>query len=177
MNDLLLMCLEFLKTGFFAVGGGLATIPFLKEMSINHPEWFSLEELANMIAVAESTPGPIGVNVATYAGYQTFGVLGGILATLSLTLPSFLVILLVSAAWEKYKTNEKVQKVFTAIRAAAIGLIVSAGYSVLVGAVSNVVTGIIFVIMFIALQLPKTKKLHPIVYIVFATVLGIILKL
>ena len=84
--ELLTMCIEFFKTGLFAVGGGLATLPFLTQMQQNYG-WFTAEELANMIAVGESTPGPIGVNMATYVGFSSFGVIGGILATLSLVLP------------------------------------------------------------------------------------------
>ena len=84
---LLMLCWEFFKTGLFSVGGGLATLPFLFEMSNNHPDWFTVEDLTNMVAVAESTPGPIGVNMATYVGNTVAGVPGGILATLSLILP------------------------------------------------------------------------------------------
>ena len=78
------LALEFFKTGLFAIGGGLATLPFLREISLTHPEWYSLKELSNMVAIANATPGPIGVNMATYAGFTTGGVLGSIIATLSL---------------------------------------------------------------------------------------------
>ncbi len=74
---------EFFKTGLFSVGGGLATLPFLYEMSSRHPNWFSAADIADMIAISESTPGAIGINMSTYAGYRTAGILGGILATLS----------------------------------------------------------------------------------------------
>ena len=79
--DLLLMMYEFFKTGLFAVGGGLATVPFLQKMSENYPHWFTSAELADMIAVAESTPGPIGINMATYAGYRCAGVPGATVVT------------------------------------------------------------------------------------------------
>ena len=87
MLNFLLLMYEFFKTGLFAVGGGLATIPFLQKMSEHHPEWFTAAELADMIAVAESTPGPIGVNMATFAGYRTAGIFGAVAATLALVLP------------------------------------------------------------------------------------------
>lgn len=135
MNNFLLLFINFFKAGLFSIGGGLATLPFLVEISEEHPEWFSLDELANMIAVSESTPGPIGVNAATYVGYNVEGVLGGIVATLSLVLPSFIVVTIVSKFWEKYRSDKRVEKVFTALRATAIGLILSAGAGVFVSAI------------------------------------------
>ena len=88
----LLLFWEFFKTGLFAVGGGLATLPFLTQMSVSHPDWFTTQMLADMIAVSESTPGPIGVNMATYVGYTVAGIPGAIVATCSLVLPSLIII-------------------------------------------------------------------------------------
>ena len=80
---LLLLFFEFFKTGLFAVGGGMATLPFLYDMLGRHPDWFTASQLADMIAVSESTPGPIGVNMATYVGFETSGIPGALVATLS----------------------------------------------------------------------------------------------
>ena len=88
--DLLLMCLEFFKTGLLSVGGGLATLPFLYSMADRYP-WFDRAQLSDMIAVSESTPGPMGVNMATYAGFTAHGIVGALLATLFLVLPSIIV--------------------------------------------------------------------------------------
>ena len=87
---------EFFKTGLFAVGGGLATLPFLYHIS-ERTGWFSAEDIANMIAISESTPGPLGVNMATYAGFQALGIPGGIFTTLSLTAPALIVITIIYA--------------------------------------------------------------------------------
>lgn len=95
MNTFLLMCWEFFKTGLFAVGGGLATVPFLEEISTKYG-WFSLSDLTTMIAVSESTPGPIGINMATYVGNHMFGVWGGVAATLSLVAPSIIIICIIA---------------------------------------------------------------------------------
>ena len=76
----LLLLVEFFKTGLFSVGGGLATLPFLYEMSSKHPDWFTTADIADMIAISESTPGAIGINMSTYAGYKVAGIPGGILA-------------------------------------------------------------------------------------------------
>lgn len=182
MTEFLQMCIEFFKTGLFAVGGGLATLPFLRDISASHPDWFTVSDMADMLAVSESTPGPIGVNMATYVGYKVFGILGGICATLSLTLPSFIVVLIVAKIWEKYKTNEKVMKVFAALRAAAIGLIISAGVDVFRTAILpdnslDVACLILFLVLFACTFIPKIKKMHPIFYILIAGVAGIIFKL
>ena len=109
MNTLFLVMIEFFLTGLFAVGGGLATIPFLEEMSVKYG-WFSLDMLSTMIAVSESTPGPIGVNMATYIGNVMNGPLMGIITTLSLVAPSFLVILMVSRVLEKFQKSSKTTK-------------------------------------------------------------------
>ena len=113
---------EFFKTGLFAVGGGLATIPFLSAMTDKYT-WFTKAQLADMIAVAESTPGPIGVNTATFAGYNAAGIPGAIIATLSLVLPSYIIILAISKALQKFRDNKYVNDAFTGLRPAATGLI------------------------------------------------------
>ncbi|HZJ78795.1 MAG TPA: chromate transporter [Clostridia bacterium] len=192
MSTLLLLCLEFFKTGLFAAGGGLATIPFLVEMGANHPDWFSPEELANMIAVSESTPGPLGVNMATYVGYTVSGVLGSILVTFFLILPSIIIVMIIAKFLGKYMDNKYVQWVFSGLRPAVTGLIAAAGYSVLKLALftGNEFTGflnifafidwralVLFAAIFVASLLPKIKKLHPVVFIAIGAVIGIVIGL
>ena len=96
MKLLLTLYFEFFKTGLFAVGGGMATLPFLYDMSARHPDWFTTAQLADMIAVSESTPGPIGVNMATYVGFHTAGIPGGLIATIGLVTPSVIIVLLIA---------------------------------------------------------------------------------
>ena len=95
---ILTLMFEFFKTGLFSIGGGLATLPFLYEMSTNHPDWFTHSDIADMIAISESTPGPIGINMSTYAGYSVAGIPGGILASLALALPSIIITLIIARA-------------------------------------------------------------------------------
>ena len=102
INTLVTVAIEFFKTGLFAVGGGLATIPFLQDMAIKYG-WFDLTTLSTMIAVSESTPGPIGINMATYVGYITLGPVGGIISTIALVTPSIIVILIIANMLEKFK--------------------------------------------------------------------------
>lgn len=182
MPELLNICIEFFKAGLFSIGGGLATIPFLTRIAETHPDWYTVQDLANMIAVAESTPGPIGVNVATYAGFMTHGVLGGILATLSLVLPSFLCILIIYRFWQKYNDNDTVQKVFSALRAAGLGLIAAACFTVFKNAVFldstlDIRCLVLFIVMLGIMMIPKLDKVHPLVYILAAAAIGVIFKL
>ena len=127
---LLLMCLEFFKTGLLSVGGGLATLPFLFEMADKYP-WFTRAQLSDMIAVSESTPGPMGVNMATYAGYSAAGIPGAVLATFSLVLPSILVILAVSRFLQRFQDSVIVKRVLSGLRPASVGLIAAAGWGIL----------------------------------------------
>jgi chromate transporter len=131
--------LEFFKIGICAFGGGLATIPFLEELS-STSGWFTLEELANMIAVSESTPGAIGVNMSTYVGYQAvmvtydnvfLGFLGGMTATLAFVSPSIMIILIICQFLNKFRNSKYVNWAFNGLRAASFGLICSAAYSIL----------------------------------------------
>ena len=107
----LLLFYEFFKTGLFAVGGGLATLPFLYD-----PEWFTMSQLADMLAVSESTPGPLGVNMATYVGYLTAGIPGAVAATMGLVAPSVIVILIVAAFLKRFRESRLVNNVFYGLR-------------------------------------------------------------
>ena len=117
----LLLFYEFFKTGLFAVGGGLATLPFLYDMAARHPEWFTVSQLADMLAVSESTPGPLGVNMATYVGYLTAGIPGAVAATMGLVAPSVIVILIVAAFLKRFWESRLVNNVFYGLRPASAG--------------------------------------------------------
>lgn len=186
MTTLLRLFLEFFKTGLFAVGGGLATIPYLREMAETYP-WFSVKELTDMIAVAESTPGPIGVNMATYAGFNAFGVLGGIVATIGLITPSIIVIIIVAKILNRFKESKIVGNTFYGLRPAVAGLIASAMWTLfkltmfknapisLTSDFINFNSLILFAVLtFVVL---KFKKLNPIIVIIIGAILGILLKL
>ena len=186
MMELITICLEFLKTGLFAVGGGLATLPFLTQMQIKY-NWFSATDLANMIAVSESTPGPIGVNMATYVGHASHGIVGALSATLSLVFPSLVVIMFIAKAMDKYQKNPLVQNMFAFMRPAVAGLIAAAGFSVLKIALLkegeaffasfNWIAIALFAVLLVCTQLKKLKKLHPIVFIAVGAVIGVLLKM
>ena len=182
---------EFFKTGLFSVGGGLATLPFLYQMG-EKTGWFTTAEVADMLAVSESTPGGIGVNMATYAGFTAAGIPGGIIATLGLVTPSIGVILLVAAALQKFRQNRYVNAGFYALRPASTALIAAAGISVLVLVLLNTAAmaagdwlhalrwpslALAVVLWLLTNRVPKVKKLHPICFIALSAVVGIVLKL
>lgn len=170
---------EFAKTGLFAVGGGMATIPFLYAIS-EKTGWFTASDIGNMIAISESTPGAMGVNMSTYVGFSVKGVLGAVIATLGLVLPSIIVILIISRMLEKFKDSKLVQKIFYGLRPASTGLIIAAGIGVAVetflggSTVVGIERGILAVALYFAIR--KWKK-HPIVYIAAAAVAGILFQL
>jgi chromate transporter len=179
-----LLFYEFFKTGLFSIGGGLATMPFLYDMADKYP-WFSRAFLVDMIAVSESTPGPIGVNMATYAGFMAAGIPGGLLATFALILPSFLIMLGLVRVLDKFKENKYVQQAFYGLRPAVVALIASAGLGV--AALTLIHVGgtyehifsidfrqlILFVLLFLGLRL--YKKMQPLYLIAAAGVTGVII--
>lgn len=189
MKVLLLLIFEFFKTGLFAVGGGLATLPFLYEMA-EKTGWFTSQDILNLIAISESTPGAIGINMATYVGYLTSGVFGGIVATLSLIAPSIIIIIIISKIMEQFKNSPAVQGVFKGLRPASTGLIVAAGLNVAKLAFLNLEswTGLNWsslaavvnwkaVVLAVAVYLGLVKfKKHPIVYIALSAIVGMIFQ-
>ena len=171
--------LEFFKTGLFAIGGGLATLPFLHEIS-EKTGWFSTQDISNMIAISESTPGPIGINMSTYVGFLTGGLPGAVIATLALITPSIIIIEIISKVLEKFKESKVVKYVFYGIRPASTALIFVAGISVIRTALlfegETFKINYIAVIMCVALFAAIRKyKVHPLVYIAVSAVLGVIL--
>ena len=177
---------EFFKTGLFAIGGGLATLPFLSDMA-DRTGWFTQAQLADMLAVSESTPGPVGVNMATYVGFETSGVLGAVVATLGLVTPSVIVILIVASFLKAFRSNRFVDAAFYGLRPASTAMVASAGIGVvLLSLVDTGASGLALfrwkelvlaaVILVLTRWVPVTKKLHPIVFIGAAAVVGVVFR-
>ena len=182
---------EFFKTGLFAVGGGMATLPFLYDMA-GKTGWFTAAQLADMVAVSESTPGPIGVNMATYVGFTTAGVAGAVIATLGLVTPSVIVILIVARILHQFRQNRYVDAAFYGLRPCSVGLIAAAGMLVVKIALFDFdlfqKTGILLdlfrpkalllavLLLVLTRWVKQTKKLHPIVFILGSAVIGVLLK-
>lgn len=189
MMILLQLFWEFLKIGLFSVGGGMATLPFLYDLS-DSTGWFTYAQLADMLAVSESTPGPVGINMATYVGYTVGGFGGAVLATLGTILPGTVIVLIIASMLDKFRGNKYVDAAFYGLRPASTGLIAAAGVSVVGIALLNTelyaVTGkltdlvsiravILAVALWVLTNVVKpTKKLHPVVLIAVSAVVGIV---
>jgi len=187
MSGWLLLFFEFFKIGLFSVGGGLATLPFLYKLADKY-DWFTHGMIADMVAISESTPGPLGVNMATYTGYQFGGPLGSIIATVGLVFPSVVIIIMISKFLQRFRKNSYVEDVFYMIRPAVTGLIGAAGFSVIISALFHmkritelsmenffgllrIKECILFAVMLI---LTNKYKKHPVLYIAIGAVVGII---
>ena len=190
---------EFCKTGLFAIGGGMATVPFLREIA-DKTGWFTAGQLADMIAVSESTPGPLGVNMATYVGYTVgrsqlgspwMGIVGAVAATLGLIFPSIVIVLCISFFLKRFRTSTLVDAALYGLRPASVALISAAGVEIVLFAILRVDS--IYQIGAAQLSwksvalaagvyagtnlIPKLKKLHPIWFILLSAIVGIILKM
>lgn len=190
---------EFFKTGLFAIGGGMATVPFLQDISAK-TGWFTSADLANMIAVSESTPGPMGVNMATYVGYTVgsqqlggtgMGVVGAVVATLGLISPSIVVILIVAYFLKRFRDSRLVDSVLYGLRPASVALISAAGVEIVLFAVLRVESiwriadaslswkaVVLALAVFAGTNLiPGLKKIHPIWFVVASAVAGVLLHM
>ena len=189
---------EFFKTGLFAIGGGMATVPFLQDIATK-TGWYTAGQLADMIAVSESTPGPMGVNMATYVGFtvgsDTMGIGGGILgaliATIGLVAPSVICILIIAYFLDKFRTSKLVDNTLYGLRPASVALISAAGVEIMLYAlfqmsniydigslVLNWKSIALFLLVFVCSRyVPKLKKLHPVVFIAASAVIGIVFQM
>ena len=185
MADFLLMCWEFFKAGLFAIGGGVVTLPFFNAMAEKY-DWFTTRDVADMIAISEATPGPFGINMATFAGYKAYGVAGSVAGVFSLVLPSFVIIILVSKFLDKFSENKYVADGFYGLRPAVCALIAAAAVEVFKASVldwnlfiqtKNILN--LFklkeVLLFALFALISIKfKPHPIIIILIAALCGIL---
>lgn len=172
---------EFLKIGAFTFGGGYAMIPLIQDAVLSN-EWMSLNEMLDFIAVSESTPGPVAVNMATYVGMKTCGILGAACATLGVVLPSFVIILIIAKFFKHFSEATSIKAVMRGIQPAAIGLIAAAIYSI---AGNTMLTDATLaksmanpefwasVIIFIVIMILGIKKVHPIIMILVSAALGV----
>ena len=188
---------EFFKAGLFAIGGGLATIPFLTDIG-QRTGWFTSGELANMIAISESTPGPMGVNMATYVGFTVAGIPGAVIATIGEVTPSIIVILIVAAMLTKFRNSNYVENAFYGLRPASSGLIGAACAGVVLqvllrvtstavpdslfmrfswdGTVSWMGLALAAVLLVLTNWVKFTKKWHPIVFIGLSAAVGVVFR-
>lgn len=180
---------EFLKIGMFSVGGGMATLPFLYDMA-DETGWCTYSQIADMLAVSESTPGPIGINMATYVGYTIGGIPGALVATFGIILPGIILVIIVTSILDKFRNNLYVKGAFYGLRPASTALITSAGLLVAKitflnldiykasGAIADMLNykAVIFAIILLIFTrwVKQTKDLHPAIFIGISAVVGIV---
>lgn len=179
---------EFFKTGLFAIGGGLATLPFLYDIARDY-SWFDESTLADMLAVSQSTPGPIGINMATYAGFNAAGVVGSIIATIALVMPSFIIIIIIARFLNKFRESKQIEAIFYGIRPAVTGLIAVAWFEIINISIltlskfietKNILNLfdykalILFIVVFF---ISRNSNKHPIIFLLIGAFAGILFKL
>lgn len=178
---------EFFKIGLFNFGGGTTSIPFLQDISAR-TGWFTLAQLTDFIAISESTPGPMAINMATYVGYETAGVIGSLCASFGVILPALFIVTIMAKFLNKFRNNKYVEWAFYGLRPCVLALIVTALYSIIqvtlfydgssisamMGSV-NLIAWFIFVLVFVLLQIKPINKIHPVAFLALSAVLGIIL--
>lgn len=180
---------EFLKIGMFSVGGGMATLPFLYDMA-DETGWCTYSQIADMLAVSESTPGPIGINMATYVGYTIGGIPGALVATFGIILPGIILVIIVTSILDKFRNNLYVEGAFYGLRPASTALITSAGLLVAKitflnldiykasGAIADMFNykAVIFAVILLIFTrwVKQTKNLHPAIFIAISAVVGIV---
>ena len=165
----LLLITEFFKIGLFSFGGGYATLPFLYHLA-EIKQWFTVQQLSDMIAIASITPGPVGINVATFAGFTTTGILGALIATTSIILPSFILILIISGILEQYKTNKYVQSVIYVLKPVGCGLLASVGINMFIQKI-NLIAIIFLLVLYL---ISRYKKLDPLFYLGISAIFGMV---
>jgi len=166
----LLLVYEFFKIGLFSLGGGYATLPFLYNISETY-NWYSIKELSYMTGIASITPGPVGINVATFAGLKTAGLIGSILATTSEILPSFILVIIVSKILKKFSDNFYVKSIIETLKPISCALLLSVGINLFKQEMTDIYSIILLLVLFIISF--KSKK-DPIIYMAIAGIIGII---
>ena len=162
---------EFFKIGLFTFGGGLSMLPFIEKAVVEKNKWMTDQEMIDMLAISESTPGPIAINCATFVGYKVGKIRGGIMATLGVVLPSFIIICLISLFYEKFMDIKVIKWAFLGIKAGVAALILNAGIKILKKSEHNLFS---FAIILLAIEISLFTSIHTVFIIIFGLVIGVI---
>lgn len=174
---------SMIQIGLFSIGGGYAALPLIQKQIVEIHGWLTLTEFADVVTIAEMTPGPIAINASTFVGIKVLGIPGGIVATLACVLPSCIIILILAKIYYRYRSVSTMQSILEGLRPAVVGMIASAGLSIFLLAVFagqalpsspedvNLIALAIMVISFILLRI---KKLSPIKVIIISGLIGLV---
>ncbi|MBQ2644024.1 chromate transporter [bacterium] len=173
MKIYILLFIEFFKIGILSLGGGYATIPFLYQL-INDYGWYTTQQLSDMIAISILTPGPVGINMATFAGYKTIGVSGAILASISLVIPSYIIVIVISKIMIKLKDNFYIKAILDILKPTGCGLLTVVGIKFCKDYITDIYSLLLLTTLFIISY--KFKK-NPLYYFLIGGVSGILIHL
>lgn len=165
------LLISFFKIGLFSFGGGYAMLPLIQREVVSLNKWLSYKEFIDIVAISQVTPGPVAINTATYVGYKVAGVFGSTMATFGVVLPSFIIIIIMSKFFFKFRNNKYVDAAFLGIRPAVVGLIAAAAILVAYGSFIDYKSVIIFLLAFI---LTYKYKIDPIIMMIIAGAVGFI---
>lgn len=171
MNLFIQLFLQFFHVGVFSFGGGYATLPFLYDIAEKY-HWYSAKQLTDMLAISSITPGPVGVNVATFAGFATSGILGSLIATTAIILPSYIIVTIVYKVFDKFRTNRNVKGAIRGLKPAGCALLSAVGIKLLF--TSNLhLLGTLILVAFVVASLKQ--KHDPLFYLGISAVLGLVI--
>ena len=171
MNLYLQLFLQFFHVGVFSFGGGYATLPFLYDIAEKF-HWYTPKQLTDMLAISSITPGPVGVNVATFAGFTTSGILGALIATTAVILPSFIIVTIISKALDKFKTNRTVKGAIRGLKAAGCALLSAVGIKLIFTSNLHLLVTLLLIALLIS---GFIKKQDPLIYLGLSALIGLIL--
>lgn len=175
MGIYLLLFLEFFKIGMFSFGGGLAMLPLIQEIVLKH-NWISKAEFLDVVAISQVTPGPIAINAATFVGNKVKGIPGALIATFGCVLPSFIIILIISSVFYKFKNSEKKDYFFKGVKPVVLALIIFAGIIIAkptfngANLATSIKAIIIFVLTFLGTQF---VKINPVFFLILSAIIGL----
>ena len=171
MKLFILLFLQFFHIGIFSFGGGYATLPFLYDIAEKY-NWYTSTDLTNMLAISSITPGPVGINVATFAGYSTAGIVGAFIATISIIMPSLIIVSIVYKILDKFETNLYVKGAISSLKPAGCALLSAVGVNLLFS--SNLqLLGVLALLIFIGVS--YFKKFDPLIYLGVSALYGLLL--
>lgn len=171
MDLLIRLFIAFLKIGTFSFGGGYAMLPFIQKEIVENNKWIDVNEFMNIIGISQMTPGPIAINSATFVGYNVFGVLGSMMATLGVIFTSFILVSIISKTLEKFKESSIIKSALLGMRPVLIALIIKAFIDLAKESYTDLKSLMIASIIGVILL---SKKVHPILVIVISAIIGLI---
>ena len=176
MNVLIELFIVFFKLGAFTIGGGIAMLPLLQNTLIEEKKWFTKEEFVDIVAVCQSLPGVVAINMATYVGYKKKGLLGSIVSTFGVTIPSFVIILIIAKFVTSLGNNRVVMGAMAGLRAAALGLVAVAIIQLFPAAIKNKMSLLVAIAAFVLIAVIGVNTAYVIMFFIMLSIMGVVIR-